>query len=197
MMTLREYLQDPCGSLSVPYWKWKTISLPEDMKIYHDRDFVPEKGYHDTVYFRLRHDLRDLPESVSGVHQARTSDFAAMADIICRCYPGIRFDAASLEALTRNAVYAPKLWLVAEAEGEIAGCLIADLDRDAREGILEWVQVLPRFRRRGLGRALVLEALRRMDGDFATVSGCEPTAECLYRACGFTGQDRWHILRKE
>jgi len=47
----------------------------------------------------------------------------------------------------------------------------------------------------------VAELLRRMQGKalFVTVSGkcddpCQP--QQLYRACGFTGNSIWHVLRK-
>jgi GNAT superfamily N-acetyltransferase len=69
------------------------------------------------------------------------------------------------------------------------------------EGILEWIQVSEGYRRRGLGSFLVKELLWRMQGKvkFATVSGQCDSPSCperLYRSCGFTGQDVWHVLHK-
>ena len=201
MITLEEYLADPCGSLSIPYWKWRGMKLPEDMKILHHREFVPLEGYRDEVYFRLRHDLRHLEAPSGGVELRRMEqeDFPAAAEIIRCAYPGIAFGVEQLETMMETPVYAPNLWLMARVEGKAAGCIIADLARAAGEGILEWVQVLPEYRRRGVGKAMVLEVLRRMDADFATVSGKVNDANCpeaLYRACGFKGQDVWHILHK-
>ena len=62
--------------------------------------------------------------------------------------------------------------------------------------------MLPEHRGRGAGQFIVNELLRRMQGraDFATVSGKVNNAtnpEGLYRRCGFTGADVWHILTKE
>ena len=37
MLLLQEYVNDPCGTLSVPYWKSKELVVPENMKIIHDR----------------------------------------------------------------------------------------------------------------------------------------------------------------
>lgn len=199
MITLEAYLADPCGRLSIPYWKWKRMVLPENMRICHHREFAAADGYEDTVYFRLRHDLKGISSKRNRdvrVRQADPEDYDAMVRIIRQAYPGIRFDTGDLLSMTQTRVYAPALWLVAEMEGRIAGCLIGDMDREIREGILEWVQVLPEFQRRGVGRALVTEALCRMDADFATVSGHTVSAEGLYRGCGFYGDDRWHILRK-
>ena len=60
--------------------------------------------------------------------------------------------------------------------------------------------MLPEYRGHGIAAALTARALEAMGGfaDFATVSGqCEnPTRpERVYRACGFQGDDVWHILR--
>ena len=53
MITLTEYLNNPCGTLSIPYWKAKNIVIPLDMKILHDRDFSDEilSDYIDEKYF--------------------------------------------------------------------------------------------------------------------------------------------------
>ena len=62
MISLENYLQNPCSSSSIPYWKAKTISVPDNMKIVHDRAF--EEGlllqYNDEKYFRLFHDLKNI-----------------------------------------------------------------------------------------------------------------------------------------
>ena len=63
------------------------------------------------------------------------------------------------------------------------------------------IDVLPEYRRQGVGTLMVIHLLRTMaeKADFATVSGrCdnESKPEQLYRKCGFTGEDVWHIMRK-
>lgn len=75
---------------------------------------------------------------------------------------------------------------------------MADLDPYMKEGILEWIQVLPEYRRKGLGKALVCELLTRMKGKakFSTVSGdCNNINNPinLYRKCGFIGNSIWYI----
>lgn len=93
------------------------------------------------------------------------------------------------------------MWIPArDSAGAAIGSGIALLDAVTGEGSLEWVQVLPRHRRCDVGRAVVLELLNRMKSraDFVTVSGRvdSPGAESLYRSCGFTGEDVWHIFRR-
>lgn len=204
MISLEEYLRDPCGSLSVPLWKWRRMTVPGNLKILHQRDFVPMEGYRDECYFRLRHELQGISGQIPAGYAVRTAEaeeILRIVEIINASYPDIRVSPEQIRSLTRTPVYAPALWLLAveESSGQAVGCVIADLDKEAREGILEWVQVLPEFRRKGIARALILEALDRMEADFATVSGQvdnETSPELLYRACGFTGSDIWHILRK-
>ena len=100
-------------------------------------------------------------------------------------------------------VYDAALWLTVKDDqtGAIAATGIAELDREIGEGVLEWIQVSKGYRGKGLGSFIVSELLWRMKDktDFVTVSGqCNnPTnPEKLYRKCGFTGNDTWHILRE-
>ena len=206
-ITLEEYLADPCGVSSLPYWKSKTVTVPEWMAIVHDRDFQAAdwSGFEDTAYFRLIHDLKsvNVPALPDGFSLCRIST-AEYARHICSCYDGIGVTEAELEGYKKRPVHEESLWLaIREAEsGSIAATAIGELDPETGEGSLEWVQVSQPFRGLGLGRFLVSELLRRMQGkaDFATVSGqCgNPTnPESLYRRCGFTGHDVWHILRKK
>ena len=79
---------------------------------------------------------------------------------------------------------------------------IADYDRETNELILEWIQVLPHYRRKGYGKLIVNSLLLKMQGiaEFATVSGKvnNPTnPQSLYRKCGFIGDDVWHILTQK
>ncbi len=206
---LKEYLKDPCGSLSIPWWKHQRIRVPTDMQILHQRDFAPEllAEYEDEPYFRLMHNLADIGAALPDwllIRRAERADIPRLVEIINASYTDLSVDAAQLEGYTQTPVYAPELWLMAldRRTGWPVGCGIADLDREAGEGMLEWIQVLPEYRRQHVGSALVNQLLRRMQGQaaFATVSGRvenHSRPEALYRACGFTGQDVWHVLRRK
>lgn len=207
MVSIQEYLQDPCGTLSIPYWKAKSISLPEDMRIVHRRDFMETllTEYIDEPYFRLKHDLTQLPPAALPEQftlcAASDGEYAVH---INGCYADIRVSPEEVGSWRDRGVFCPDLWLaVRDARtSAIAATGIGELDRETGEGVLEWIQVSPDFRGRGLGRCVVVELLRRMKGNaaFATVSGrcSNPTnPEILYRRCGFSGTDIWHILRKK
>ena len=62
MIYLDNYLKNPCLSLSIPYWKAKNISVPDNMKIVHESGFSAEllKEYEDETYFRLYHSMKKL-----------------------------------------------------------------------------------------------------------------------------------------
>lgn len=207
MISIEKYLADPCGVSSLPYWKTVAMAIPEDMKILHQDERIGFEfhNYQDEAYFRLLHDLRDLsrPTLPQGFSVIRPS-LKAFAAHINSCYNGIGITERELLGYTKRPVYDGSLWLAVKEDrtGEMAATGIAELDRDLGEGVLEWIQVSEGCRRRGLGSYVVSELLYRMKNkaSFVTVSGqCGSASdpEGLYRKCGFTGGDVWHILRKQ
>ena len=208
MISAAEYLADPCGTLSVPYWKARGISVPPGVKIVHDSEFSEGllDRYTDTPYFRLIHRLRDIPGFCVPDVVCRTigPDYTGeLADMINICYAhsGIRVFDGDVKGWMDSAAYCPGLWIGAFGSGGLSGSVICAFDRETGEASIEWLQVLPAYRRRGIAAALVCQALERIRGfaGFATVAGeCgNVTApERVYRRCGFTGGDVWHILRE-
>ncbi len=206
-MTIEEYLQNPCGVSSLPYWKAQRLSTPDGMMILHDKEFDASflKSYDDEPYFRLMHTLKSinnapLPEQFSFF----TPSADALAAHINSCYETLRISCEDLQAWSNRSTYSPNLWLAIKdnTTEQIIATGIAELDPMTNEGILEWIQVSRDYRRRGLGTCVVTELLRRMKdrAAFATVSGrvrSSSNPEALYRACGFTGNDVWHILKKK
>ena len=208
-LILSEYLKSPCSVSSLPYWKQKNIVVPDDMLIIHDKDFVPEDfaGYTDERYFRLYHDLKGI-EAINAddieVIVATVDMTDILVEIINASYDDLSVTLEQLKSYTKMPVYAPDLWiLLRDKETEkYIGSGIADYDMEVGELIIEWVQVLPAYRNSGYGAIIVNCLLNKMKNTakFATVSGKvnSPThPEKLYRKCGFTGNDVWHILRKK
>lgn len=205
MLSLESYLNDPCGTASIPYWKYKRIVVPENMKIVHERDRSQNvfREYNDEAYFRLYHDLKNInPLMVKDAEmvtaESPVDDFVRL---INASYRDICVTAEQMERYQQTPVYCPDLWILLKEKGTgtiLAGG-IADYDREVGELILEWIQVLPRHRRQGYGQLIVNWLLSKMQGiaRFATVSGKmnnPSNPEGLYRKCGFTGNDVWHIL---
>lgn len=182
------------------------MSVPENMRIMHDADFDTAllTQFVDEPYFRLLHDLQNvgtatIPEGFE-VGSAALPNFA---DHINSCYGGACVTVDELRGYTLRKVYCPELWIAIKdtRTGTIVATGIAELDRDIGEGILEWIQVSKEYRRCNLGRCIVNELLWRMKdkAKFATVSGqCNNhwKPEIMYRKCGFTGNDVWHVLKR-
>ena len=205
---LAAYKKNPCGVLSIPYWKNKSITIPANMRIVHDRDFSTSEyqEYKDEPYFRLFHSLEEIktvaPDGIAIV-TAKQEDIPHFVDVINQAYTDLSVTYEQLIGYTQSEVYHPELWVMAvnQADSSVVGCGIAELDRELNEGILEWIQVLPAYRGKKIGQLIVNELLKRMVGiaEFATVSGKVnnvTSPEMLYRKCGFVGEDVWHILTK-
>ena len=209
MITLTEYLNNPCGTLSIPYWKAKNIVIPPDMKILHDKDFREDilSDYTDEKYFRLYHNLKGIPKITNDDFEITTAtrkDIKSIVQIINGSYTDISVNKNLIKSYTQTPVFNEALWIMVKekATGIYVGCGIADFDTEAKELILEWIQVLPQYRGKKIGQLIVTELLFRMKdvADFATVSGKVDNVtkpEILYRKCGFTGNDVWHILHRK
>lgn len=205
MLSLESYLNDPCGTASIPYWKYKRIVVPENMKIVHERDRSQNvfREYNDEAYFRLYHDLKNINPLTAKDAEMVTAESPVddFVRLINASYRDISVTAEQMERYQQTPVYCPDLWILLKEKGTgtiLAGG-IADYDREVGELILEWIQVLPRYRRQGYGQLIVNCLLSKMQGiaRFATVSGKMNNPfnpEGLYRKCGFTGNDVWHIL---
>lgn len=94
------------------------------------------------------------------------------------------------------------LWVMDVSADQPAGIGVAELDPETREASILWVQVMPAYRRRGLGRAVVHELLRRVveRAAFVTVSGVVEDRDnpgAFFRQCGFTGKDIWWYLSRD
>ncbi len=200
------YLKHPCGMSSLPYWKTKTVVIPDRMLILRDDAFRQRQiSGHDTVYFRMQHDLKSLPSCCLASSFERTHcSMKDFADHINECYDHEHISEEELSDYADHPVFDPSLWIAVREKKthRIVATGIAELDTDISEGILEWIQVSPAFRRQGLGKYVVCELLCRMQerAAFATVSGRmenESNPYALYRSCGFSQPVIWHIITQD
>ena len=207
MLSLQSYLSNPCGSISIPYWKQKRVIVPDNMMIVHERDMPCPvfDDYYDEPYFRLYHNLKNIQQTTireTEIVQANQA-VGEFVRLINASYNDLSVTAEQIEGYQQTPVYCPDLWILLKKKetGTILAGGIADFDNEANELILEWIQVLPCYRRRGYGQLIVNSLLAKMQGvaQFATVSGKMnnlSSPESLYRKCGFIGNDIWHILTK-
>lgn len=208
MISKNDYLKNPCNLTSIPYWKYKSTTVPPNIKIVHNNDFRKEKyhDYFDEPYFRLYHNLEEV--NIASMKDLEiitcTPDtIGIFVELINKSYTDLCVTLEQLRSYCETPVYCPELWLYLKDKktGKIIGGGIGDFDRELGEMIIEWVQVLPEYRKCGYGQIIVNSMLAKVKGiaKFATVSGKvkNPTQpEMLYRKCGFVGKDIWHILTK-
>ena len=206
-MEKETYLADPCRASSLPFWKTNSVTVPEGMLILREDD--PRLGKVspsciDTPYFKLIHSMQRIDRTALPMGYCFiTPNETALSDHISSCYASERVSASELASYQFHPTYAPDLWLAIqdnETKAVIASG-IAELDTDIREGILEWIQVSPAYRRQGFGQLIVNELLSRLQGraDFVTVSGKQNdllNPRALYERCGFGAGMIWHILTK-
>ena len=194
-MTLEEYLKDPCKVSSLPFKKAKLYPPPEGISLVHG---TPSDRFSEEGYFRLLHSLENISRPVLPEEFALSeADATLVQRHINSCYRDLSVTEEQLASYEKALTV-----VIAEAAtGRIVASGIGESDAEVREGYLEGIQVSPEYRRKGLGTFVVKELLWRMkDGaDFVTVSGKmhdESNPEVLYRACGFTGDDVWYLVRE-
>jgi GNAT superfamily N-acetyltransferase len=210
MLTIDEYKGNPCRLSSLPYWKMKTFNFPDNLKVIHDIDYdgIKDNYGKDTRYFRLKHGFLNIEEPVlpkgfsyKEVNTDLESELLDIVRIINESYDDIKVNLPQVQSWIELDVFKKELWIFIEDDKlkENIALGIAELDQEVREGMLEWIQVLPDYRCRGFGHAIVTKLLLNMKtyADFVTVSGQvdnNTKPEKLYRRCGFTGNDIWHVI---
>jgi ribosomal protein S18 acetylase RimI-like enzyme len=88
-------------------------------------------------------------------------DLLALLELWRQAGPGIHLGASDTPAeLQKKRARDPDLFLVAEADGQLAGAVIGGWD--GRRGMVYHLAVLPDWRRQGLGSALMAELEDRL-----------------------------------
>ena len=200
------YLANPCKASSLPFWKTNLVKIPDNIKVVLDEDLQSDdvRGYFDESFFKLIHRMNDIEKPVlDNRYELVCCELSEYAKHIAVCYNDIGISDEELIDYQTHTVYDRNLWIAVVEQGNatiLAGG-IAEIDTDIKEGILEWLQVTPEYRGKGLGKFVVNELLWRMKykAEFVTVSGKvdNPTnPRGLYKACGFTDEEIWHVMRK-
>ena len=157
--------------------------------------------------FRLIHQMEaigksELPAGFSFKTANPTKESQMISDVIGASYMDMHPSPETVRSWCTHRVFAIDLWvwIIDEVRNAPAALGIAEFDPTIAEGSLEWIQVLPVYRRQGLGQNLINELLTRLQNraEFTTVAGQVDNVtrpEMLYRSCGFEGNDIWWVLR--
>ena len=112
-------------------------------------------------------------------------------DLVDGGTPVLHQRAAALKKVRETPLYRQDLHLVVQApDGRLAAECIVWLDAVNKIGVFEPVRTHPDFYRRGLGKLMLSEGLRRMQKHGATLAKVchdrdNPAAERLYKSLGF------------
>ena len=197
------YINNPCYASSLPFWKTRSLKIPSHILVLRDDEYSNSNivGF-DEPYFKLVHNLTNIYEpSLPNGFETTDGNFEIFANHINKCYEneGVTFD--ELKNYCKRPVYDKSLWITIKDSStkEVVATAIGELDPAIKEGIIEWIQVSPDYRKRGLGKYLVLKLLNLMKkkAEFVTVSGKlhSPSNPIkLYESCGFDNLVIWHVI---
>lgn len=201
-VSIEEYLNNPCGTLSIPYWKSKVTPIPKNFIIVHQNEFHNQYKEYQR-YFRLLHTLKDLKPILYGIETLNPSE--DLLDLLNVCFKkeNIELSLEDLYSMQAHLTFHKNLWIGIRVEGKLIACGIAEYDKECKEGILEWICVLPQAQRKGYGSRIIsclLYRLKELGALFVTVSGRVDNIsnpEKFYRSCGFKGSDIWYICNEK
>lgn len=200
MMTIEEYIKDPCKASSLPYWKTISYQIPDNIKVELE-EYNKKSNQTCEKYFKVIHHLDNIenPRVPEGFTLTNIS-IKEYVSHINSCYDDIRISVEELKEYKNHKVYNETLWIAIKdmKNNKIVATGIGEMDSLVKEGILEWIQVSKEYRRQGFGKHIVNEFLSRMKDKvkFVTVSGrlsnkTNPLA--LYENCGFTNKQIWNV----
>lgn len=220
MISLKKYLQDPCNSLSMPYWKAKKTSLRSDTIIVHHSKFdeVLYRDWHDTKYFRVKHNLLNLTSQklnenffYKTIEEEQIND---VVNVINQSNTDFEINKNDVIHWMREETYCKDLWILIYSKRNYkydkikkekiylpVAVAISNFDPNTKEASIEWLHVIPSYRKNGLATSLIKESLLRISciADFATVTSkieSQHNIYEIYQKCGFDGDAIWHVLRK-
>ncbi len=202
MMTIEEYIKDPCKASSLPYWKTISYQIPNNIKVELEK-YNKESNEACEKYFKVIHYLDNIKTSVLPIDFILTSiSIEEYVSHINSCYDEIRISVEELKEYQNHRVYGETLWVAIKdnRNNKIVATGIGEMDNIVREGILEWIQISKEYRRQGFGKYIVKELFHRMKdkAKFVMVSGkllSKTNPLSLYEKCGFINKQIWNVYK--
>ena len=134
---------------------------------------------------------------VSDFEFDKEQEFATAAELLNRCYKDANHDAEEIVRWSGQSVFDETLWIWVRKKGsnERVGLGISTYQESIKETYLDWIQVLPKYQRQGIGKMLVGETINRAidKSDIIRVTGM---VDGFYEKCGFEGRERWRIVAR-
>jgi ribosomal protein S18 acetylase RimI-like enzyme len=143
-----------------------------------------------------------LPEGYTLRHVTGEADLEARVNAHRAAFAPSKMTTTKHRAVMTSPTYRPELDLIAVApDGSFASYCIAWYDEANRIGVFEPVGTDPAFQRRGLGKAVMTEGLRRLQAlgarvAYVVTNGDNEGANPLYESLGFRVVDEDHAWTK-
>ena len=139
-MDVKEYLQNPCGTLSIPYWKAKTLAIPDSMRIIHCSNWNGQYGNFQR-FFRIKHYLNDL-SPIDYDYDTLSIDYQAtqLCEMINESYKHENIVVSEQDILQwkQHKTFREELCVYMNADnGKMAASGIAEFDEVCREDLKE------------------------------------------------------------
>ena len=148
--------------------------------------------------------LKNYRRLLSEDYKLTGASVEEFAHHINECYTEEGVTVDELTSYKERDVYDEDVWIaVRDRESDrIVASGIGEYDSLVGEGILDWIQVSPEYRNKGLGRVIVFELLARLStkADFVTVSGRVNNSGNpfeLYKSCGFAHPVIWLVVTRQ
>jgi ribosomal protein S18 acetylase RimI-like enzyme len=158
-----------------------------------------DAGYRPTRHFspqfrRSLADPVDVPAVAGRLRAVTAADRDARVAAHRAAWLRSSWDADCYAEIRAAPMYRESLDVVLDVDGEFSGYCLCWADDTSRLGILEPVGTRPERRGTGVGRAVVLEGLRRLrEAGMKTAqvgtAGFNTPARALYESCGFVRHD--------
>lgn len=203
---ISRYKANPCRYSSIPLYKEIRRNPHQKITVIHHTQYRNEKGQYHGRFLRLKHDLNHIPyvtlDGFKPIAFDKTHDIDKAVELINTSYESSTVKRETIELMMVDRVYNSKLWyyIVEKQSNKPVALGIAHYDSIVNEISLDWIQVLPKYRNKGIGKLLLRKLLLEASsiGAFATVSfdlDNLTSPEHLYRRMGFKGHDLWHIIK--
>lgn len=131
------------------------------------------------------------------------TEIQSVLEFLNKCYSDMNLSIDMIQNWRKENVFRPELWrwAIDINTGEKIGLGIAQFDSSIGEGILDWIQVLPDRRGKGVGSFVIREIEKSFPQSvsFITVSGDfdnQNNPNRLYSKCGYNGNVIWNVYRK-
>jgi len=171
-------------------------------------DALQSAGYEPTGHFAplYRRDLSQIieiepPDPPGRLRSVTQADLSSRVDVHRGAWLGSSWDLEKYTAIRSSPAYREDLDIVYDTGQSFASYCICWADPDSGIGIFEPVGTRPEWRGKGVGRAVILEGMRRLQDlgmDYAQVgtAGFNEPAQRLYESCGFTRHDTLRTFMK-